>query len=307
MGQNRFFTAVYIIGTGLAISMVMAIAVVYHIRTANIAPEVSRDRMGYVSNVSYEFNGGKGSLNSGCGPRFVKEVLYGLETPEKVAVTTNAAIMPYEVGDIFFHAPGSDEAPKVQLMGCDDAFWQVYRFSFLDGKPFASAEFLSGMPCVVLDRSLARRLLGRTEVAGQTVLINDIEYTISGVVEDISAVASDVYAEAWVPYTSMASIMDTALEEREGSAGLLLANCLLRDASDLPALSVGEGSKTLQQRLAGGTGESGAAPLVRRPVIVAVVRAGDVYRLGRRPLPLPASPGAEPLGPERLEDARPGV
>lgn len=38
MGQNRFFTAVYIIGTGLAISMVMAIAVVYHIRTANIAP-----------------------------------------------------------------------------------------------------------------------------------------------------------------------------------------------------------------------------------------------------------------------------
>ena len=77
MGQNRFFTAVYIIGTGLAISMVMAIAVVYHIRTANIAPEVSRDRMGYVSNVSYEFNGGKGSLNSGCGPRFVKEVLYG--------------------------------------------------------------------------------------------------------------------------------------------------------------------------------------------------------------------------------------
>ena len=170
MGQNRFFTAVYIIGTGLAISMVMAIAVVYHIRTANIAPEVSRDRMGYVLNVSYEFNGGKGSLNSGCGPRFVKEVLYGLETPEKVAVTTNAAIMPYEVGDIFIQAPGSDESPKVQLMGCDDAFWQVYRFSFLDGKPFASAEFLSGMPRVVLDRSLARRLLGRTEVAGQTVL-----------------------------------------------------------------------------------------------------------------------------------------
>ena len=68
-------------------------------------------------------------------------------------------------------------------------------------------------------------------------MINDIEYTISGVVEDISAVASDVYAEAWVPYTSMASIMDTALEEREGSVGLLLANCLLRDASDLPALS----------------------------------------------------------------------
>ena len=44
MKQNRFFSTVYIIGTGLAISMVMVMAVVYHIRTANIAPEVNRDR-----------------------------------------------------------------------------------------------------------------------------------------------------------------------------------------------------------------------------------------------------------------------
>ncbi len=36
MKQNRFFSAVYIIGTGLAISMMMVLAVVYHIRTANI-------------------------------------------------------------------------------------------------------------------------------------------------------------------------------------------------------------------------------------------------------------------------------
>ena len=39
--QERFFSSVYIVGTGLAISMVMALAVAYHIRTANIAPEAS--------------------------------------------------------------------------------------------------------------------------------------------------------------------------------------------------------------------------------------------------------------------------
>ena len=38
MKQNRFFSAVYIIGTGLAISMVMVMAIAYHIRTANMAP-----------------------------------------------------------------------------------------------------------------------------------------------------------------------------------------------------------------------------------------------------------------------------
>lgn len=44
MKQNRFFSAVYIAGTGLAISMVMVIAIAVHIRTANIAPEVNRGR-----------------------------------------------------------------------------------------------------------------------------------------------------------------------------------------------------------------------------------------------------------------------
>ena len=37
MKQNRFFSTVYIIGTGLAISMVMVMAVVFHIRSDSIA------------------------------------------------------------------------------------------------------------------------------------------------------------------------------------------------------------------------------------------------------------------------------
>ena len=70
--QERFFSSVYIVGTGLAISMVMALAVAYHIRTANIAPEVHRDRMCYLSNVTYKLNGTKSNYKAACGPRLVK-------------------------------------------------------------------------------------------------------------------------------------------------------------------------------------------------------------------------------------------
>ena len=45
MKQNRFFSFVYILGTGLAISMVMVMAIVYYIRTADIAPEDCRSRL----------------------------------------------------------------------------------------------------------------------------------------------------------------------------------------------------------------------------------------------------------------------
>lgn len=237
MKQNRFFSAVYIIGTGLAISMVMVMAVVYHIRTADIAPEVHRDRMCYVANVSYQMNDDKGRLNSANGPRFVKEVIYNLKTPEAVAVTTESSMIRYMVGDIFMQVPGHDDAPKVNLMGCNDQFWQVYSFTFRKGKAFTGEEFESGMRRAVLCVSLARRLFGDAETIGQEVLINDVKYTVSGVVEDISGITSDVCADVWIPYSSMASVMDGMVKEKEGSAGFLVSNILLRDAADFDRLT----------------------------------------------------------------------
>lgn len=133
--------------------------------------------------------------------------------------------------------PGGDESPKVRLKGCDDGFWRVYRFDFVEGRPFTEAEFLSGMPRAVLCRSLAGRLFGHEAAAGQTILLNDLEYTVSGVVDDVSGITADVYAEAWVTYSSLSVAMDHALGERDGAVGLLEANILLADASDLPALS----------------------------------------------------------------------
>ena len=52
MKQNRFFSFVYILGTGLAISMVMIMATVYYIRTADIAPEDCRSRLLQLNRVS---------------------------------------------------------------------------------------------------------------------------------------------------------------------------------------------------------------------------------------------------------------
>lgn len=84
---------------------------------------------------------------------------------------------------------------------------------------------------------MAGRLFGHEAAAGQTILLNGLEYTVSGVVDDVSGITADVYAEAWVTYSSLSVAMDHALGERDGAVGLLEANILLADASDLPALS----------------------------------------------------------------------
>lgn len=236
MKQNRFFSAVYIIGTGLAISMVMVLAVVYHIRTANIAPEVHRDRMAYINQISYVYNEGKGTYNSSLGIRYVKEVIQTLKTPEAIVITTAPLFQFFQGGEMFASVPGIDEQPKILYMGCNPAFWQVYDFHFLYGKPFTESDFESGVRTVVLCRSMARQFFGKEDVIGQTIQLNEVEYRICGVVEDVSGTLEDTYAQVWIPYTSMSNLANESVSEREVTVGKLRANILLRNKKDLPAV-----------------------------------------------------------------------
>lgn len=236
MKQNRFFSAVYIIGTGLAISMVMVLAVVYYIRTANIAPEVHRDRMAYIDQVSYVYNEGNSTWNSSLGIRYVKEVIQTLKTPEAVAITTSPIFQFFQGGEMFASVPGIDKQPKIIYMGCNPAFWQVYDFRFLYGKPFTESDFESGVRTVVLCRSMARQFFEKEDVIGQTIQLNDVEYQICGVVEDVSGTLEDTYAQAWIPYTSISSMMNESVSEREVTVGKLQANILLRNKKDLPVV-----------------------------------------------------------------------
>lgn len=49
--QNPLFSGFYILGTGLAISMVMLLVVIYYIKVAGIYPETNRARMMVISDV----------------------------------------------------------------------------------------------------------------------------------------------------------------------------------------------------------------------------------------------------------------
>lgn len=236
MKHQRFFSAIYIIGTGLAISMVMVLAVVYHIRTANIAPEVNRNRTVYVDRVSYKSKDNKGVNNYGCGTRFVKEVILSLRTPEDVAITAIPLVMNLNDA-LYMQAVGMEKVKQVDYLPCNAGFWRVYSFHFREGKPFTEEEVEAGIHRVVITNSLARELFGRSDVVGQEVLMNDVTYTVCGVVEDVSSAMKDCYAEAYFPYTTSNMVKITGMPgEMSASIGCLQANILLKDRGDMPEL-----------------------------------------------------------------------
>lgn len=195
--QNRFFTAVYIVGTGLAIAMVMVLALLYYFRTGNISPESFRSRMlivhqGKVLTANNQANG-----TSRLSYQTVRECFYPLQTPEAVT-----AILPTGEQSEFIRTPGSADTYNGLVMGTDAAFWKVFRFSFVHGQPYTEEECASGIHKAVVSESLARRLFHTPEAAGRTFLLNFEEYTVAGVVKDAPSVANYCYAEMWVPFTT---------------------------------------------------------------------------------------------------------
>ena len=199
--QNKFFSIIYITGTGLAITMVMILAILYYFRTGNIAPEINRERMlviqhGKILNKTE----GQGNGSSRLSYPTIKECFFSMQTPEAVT-----AILPIGEQTEFIQTPGSDEVYNGLVMGTDVAFWKIFQFRFLAGKPYTEEEFTSGIRKAVVSESLARRLFNTSDATGKTFLLNFEEYQVSGVVEDVPSIAQFCYAEMWIPFTNRPS------------------------------------------------------------------------------------------------------
>ena len=90
---------------------------------------------------------------------------------------------------------------KCDVTFTDAAFWNIFNFRFLSGKPYGEEEVQSGIMDAVVSESVARRLYGTTEVVGRTVEISYVPYTIRAVVRDVSLLAESAYGDVWLPYT----------------------------------------------------------------------------------------------------------
>lgn len=117
-----------------------------------------------------------------------------LTTPEAVTLVSSA-------GKVRASVPAGSKA-TADMVQTDEAFWSVFSFRFLSGAGFTRADCDSGLPRAVLSATIARQLFGTTDVVGHTVQLNYIDYTVAGVVADVSMLATAAYAQIWVPYTA---------------------------------------------------------------------------------------------------------
>jgi putative ABC transport system permease protein len=192
--QEKLFSSIYIAGTGLSIAAVMVLSIVYYFRTGNIYPETKRDRMLIVKSCTEDYGGGASTSGSLSLP-FIEACFQSLESAEAVAAISYA----HNKGSV--QADGGRQKWPVRVQRVDTAYWQVFDFHFVDGKPFTGADFRAGIHTAVIAESLAQRLFGTVEATGRYVNLNLRPFRVCGVVRDVSFVTEHTYAQLWTPYT----------------------------------------------------------------------------------------------------------
>lgn len=225
--EHRLISLITVLGTALAICMMMVIILVFQVRTKDAVPEVNRSRSLYVKYISVCKKGDSAGnyATGGMSAMTARECFKAMPTPEAVSVMT----MPMRMRASAVVGPNI----SVDEKRTDEAFWQIFSFQFLSGKPYSKADFESGLAKVVLAESVARRLFGTVEAVGRTVLLNKAEYTVVGVVKDVSKLSTAAYAQVWFPYTSTAICQ---LAWKSGVMGMMRVVILARSAADFEAI-----------------------------------------------------------------------
>lgn len=223
--QQPVMSAVSVIGTALAIFLIMLVVMIQQVRVAPYAPESKRDRFLHTMLVCVSRGESENTISAMSKQTF-NHLYAQLKTPE--AVTAYAVFtMAQPVG-----LPGQATF-SVDMRGTDDVYWKVFDFEFVDGKPFDKAIFTSAQRVAIITESVALRLFGTTQACGREFEMAHTPFRVSGVVKDVSTMAYRAYAQIWVPYTVG---IDFDFGDHGGILGSLSATILARSSSDFPKI-----------------------------------------------------------------------
>ena len=223
MKEDKQYSAIYIAGTAVAIASAMLVAIILNIQLANIYPETNRDRTLYVGGF-FHYSGAAFALHFGFSPEGVDELFRKLECVETVSVSASD-------NDIYdFKA--CIELGKQELPVCvnftDDAFFRLYSFRFVAGKPFTEENVKHGDKCIVITDVLAKKMWGNeSEAVGKSLLLNYLPYRVVGVVKEVSPLLRKSSADVYSPYSVKDSNMHY-IDSKNRYNGDLVVSVLLK-------------------------------------------------------------------------------
>lgn len=184
-------TVTTILGTAFAIFLIMAVFMTSSIDTIPVSPESNRPRM--LTGKYFNLSNGNNNSSGGLSYNTAKKLYWNLEGIEKISFANND---PDNV-DV---SVNDGDCISLLEKKVDDAFWEIFDFKFIEGKPFDKATIDARLKNVILTESAAIKLFGNTDIIGKEIKLNYIPYVVYGVITDSSPLMPESFAKIFTPY-----------------------------------------------------------------------------------------------------------
>lgn len=192
--QNPFHAIISITGTALTIAFVMVVVMIYDFRTADIAPEMSRNRMMYTDTGQTCKRDNGTNVNSGMGRMAFEALFTNLPGVEAVSWYRGISKTPCCL-------PASNKTHNYFIRPVASNWFSFFQYDFLAGRSFSQEEYDARRRVCVISEHMARQLFGTTDVVGKSFLSDFRPTKIVGIVHDVSSIFQTTYADAFLPFS----------------------------------------------------------------------------------------------------------
>lgn len=221
--RRKFFTFISLFGISFTLTILIVLtAFLDHLLSANY-PDVNRDRELFISRVELRDSKNGGMSKSPLSFSFFHDYASKLKIPAKMAVyTSSSAANAYQAG----------KKIVVDIRYTNKEYWDVYAFSFLEGKSYNQKQLQNADPVAVISETAKSKYFGEGSMAlGKYIEANNTKYKVIGVVEAVSSLNANCSGDIYLPYTLSKNDLKNHSLQGEFSATLLM-----KDRRDLPAV-----------------------------------------------------------------------
>lgn len=221
--RRKFFTFISLFGISFTLTILIVLtAFVDNVTSANY-PETNRDRSLYIISIQQKDTVHQGQMTGPASFYYLSRYVATLKTPAKVAISSMFT---------FTNTYVNNKKLTINMKYTNDAFWDVLQFKFLEGKPYTLQQINNGEHVAVISEDIKKQYFGDVpSVAGKYIEADNVQYRVTGVVQNVPVTMPVSYADLFVPYT--VSKADWRGKTYRGNyTAILLAN----SKSDLPKI-----------------------------------------------------------------------
>ena len=190
LGRNKFFTFLNLFGISIPLMIIMLMVLQIDLSIHPSGPEEENEQMLFLNATRIKSSEGgyaRGKVHLGIIERYFLD-----KAPdESLAFSAVSSLTRFETSRVM----------DIPLRYTNAGFWQVFDFRFLEGRSYTRENVEHGDQVIVISQKIRHQVFDNTQAVGKTLELNGHTCRVIGVVEDVSSLGRNTYAQVWLPYT----------------------------------------------------------------------------------------------------------